>query len=110
MRSCRLFASVVTAYGLGWLGWAYWPAFRESFAGQLVAILPFSIYLFDDWGVPGLTDRHDCDWMWCKPTIFGTIFTMLVWLGLAWCASLVVARLLRGSRPGGRETIEGDER
>jgi hypothetical protein len=106
----RVFVVLLLAYGLGWLGITWWPAFRESFAGMIVAIPPFSIYLFEHWGVPGLTDRNDCDWMWCKPTIFGTIVTAAVWLGLAWCASLGVARLLRRSSASGRDTIEGEDR
>ena len=111
MRSAgRLFTILVLAYGLGWLGRASWPAFRDSVAGQIVAIPPFSIYLFEHWGVPGLTDRHDCNWMWCRPTIFGTIFTTAVWLGVAWCASLGAARLIRRARASGRETIEGEQR
>jgi hypothetical protein len=90
----RLFAAVVIAYGLGWLASIYWPAFRESLAGQIVAIPPFSIYLFEELGVPGLTNRHDCDWMWCKPTVLGAIVAAAVWLALAWCVSLGAARLL----------------
>ena len=91
----RLFAVAVTTYSVGLLGWWLWPAFRESLIGNIVAIPLFSIYLFEHLGVPGLTDRARCDWMWCKPTMFGILFTTTVWLGAAWLASLALARLSR---------------
>jgi hypothetical protein len=102
----RLFAVAVTIYGLGFLGWLLWPAFRDSFIGGIVGIPPFSIYLFEHFGVPGLTDPKNCDWMWCKPTMFGTIFIGAVWLGAAWLVSIGIAHLghSRWMRTGGRST------
>jgi hypothetical protein len=98
MSAARLFAAVVTAYGLGLLGWLLSPSFRESFIGKFVAIPPFSIYLFEHLGVPGLTDRGDCNWMWCKPTRLGIVFTTTVWLVGAWFVSVGVARLGRSAQ------------
>src|SRR5438093_10000608 len=80
----RLFAASVAAYCLGLLGWLFWPAFRASFIGKIVGIPPFSIYVLEHFGIPGLTDRDNCDWMWCKPTILGIIVTTAVWLGATW--------------------------
>jgi len=60
---------------------------------MIVAIPPFSVYLFEHLGVPGLTDPKNCDWMWCKPTSFGVIFTTAVWLIAAWLISAGIARL-----------------
>jgi hypothetical protein len=91
----RLFAAAVAAYCLGLLGWLFWPAFRASFIGKIVGIPPFSIYVLEHFGIPGLTDRNNCDWMWCKPTILGIIVTTAVWLGAAWCVSIGIAHLRR---------------
>jgi hypothetical protein len=74
------------------------PSFAGSFIGQIVAIPPFSIYIFEHFGVPGLTDRSDCNWMWCKPTTLGIVFTTAVWLVVAWFVSVGVARLSRSTR------------
>ena len=71
----RLFAAGVSTYCVGLLGWLFWPAFRESFIGKVVGIPPFSIYIVEHLGVPGLTAHQDCDWMWCRPTIFGVALT-----------------------------------
>jgi hypothetical protein len=94
----RLFAAGVTAYGLGLLAWLRWPSFGESFIGKFVGIPPFSIYVLEHFGAPGLTDRSDCNWMWCKPTRFGIVFTTTVWLVVAWFVSVGVARLSRSTR------------
>ena len=94
----RLFVAAVTTYGLGLLGWLLWPSFAESFIGGIVAIPPFSIYVFEHFGVPGLTDRRHCNWMWCKPTTLGIVFITVVWLVVAWGASAGLARLLRSRR------------
>ena len=94
----RLFAAAVTTYGLGLLGWFLWTSFADSFIGRIVAIPPFSIYIFEHFGFPGLTDRSNCNWMWCKPTAFGTVFIAVVWLVAAWCASVGIARLIRSRR------------
>lgn len=100
----RVFAACVATYCLGLLGWLSWPAFRESFIGKVVGIPPFSIYILEHLGVPGLTAHQDCDWMWCRPTIFGVALTTAVWLGVAWLGSIGIARLSRstGTRAGGR--------
>ena len=95
----RFFAVAVTTYSVGLLGWWLWPAFRESLIGKIVAIPLFSIYLFEYLGVPGLTDRSRCDWMWCSPTIFGIVFTTGVWLGAAWPIARGLAYLSRSRRP-----------
>jgi hypothetical protein len=71
----------VVIYSLGLLAWLLWPAFRESLIGKFVAIPLFSIYLFEHFGVPGLTDRASCDWMWCTPTALGVV---VVGGDLAW--------------------------
>jgi hypothetical protein len=89
-------------YCLGLVAWLFWPTFQESSIGKIVAIPPFSIYVFEHLGVPGLTDRNNCDWMWCKPTIFGIIFTTAVWLGTAWCVSIGIAHLSRSTRKQNR--------
>jgi hypothetical protein len=104
MSARRLFAAAVTVYGLGFLGWLLWPTFGESLLGQIVGIPPFSIYVLEHFGVPGLTDRRDCNWMWCKPTVLGIILTTAVWLGIAWLVALGIARLSRSLRrpPRGR--------
>jgi hypothetical protein len=104
MPARRLFAAAVTTYSLGLLGWLLWPAFRESFIGKVVGIPPFSIYVFEHLGGPGLTDRSNCDWMWCKPTMLGILFTTAVWLGAAGLVSLGIAHLRRSTRmpTGGR--------
>jgi len=67
----RVFVTIVGVYGLGLLAWLFWPAFRESLVGKLVAIPLFSIYLLEHVGVSGLTDRSRCDWMWCAGTVLG---------------------------------------
>ena len=95
MSARRFFAVAVAVYSFGFLGWLLWPAFRDSWIGAIVGIPPFSIYLFEHFGIPGLTNPKDCDWMWCKPTTFGTIFTTAVWLGVAWLGSICVAHLTR---------------
>jgi hypothetical protein len=98
----RLFAAAVAAYGAVWLAGWLWPGFGESFLGQLAAVPPFTVYLFEEMGIPGLTDRSRCDWMWCRPTILGIVVTTLVWLAAAWGASLGIVRLVRATRaPGG---------
>jgi hypothetical protein len=89
----RAFVAVVGVYALGFVAWLLWPWFRESLVGQLVAIPPFSIYVLEHFGVPGLTDRSRCDWMWCAPTVFGIVVVAIVWLGVAWLLSLGIARL-----------------
>jgi len=94
----RFFAAVVVTYGSVWLAGWIWPAFGESFLGKLVAIPPFTVYLFEELGIPGLTDRGRCDWMWCRPTILGIVITTLVWLLAAWWASLGIARLVQAAR------------
>jgi hypothetical protein len=94
----RLFAATVMTYAVGFLVWWGWPAFRESLIGKLVAIPPFSLYLLEQLGVPGLTDRSRCDWMWCQPTVVGVIVTSGVWLVAAWWASVGIARLIRSRR------------
>ena len=86
MSPRRVFAALVTTYVFGLLGWLFWPAFRDSFVGGLVGIPPFS---------PSLTDRSDCSWMWCRPTIFGVLLAIAVWLPITWLVSLVVAGVLR---------------
>ena len=101
MSARRLFAAAVTLYGLGLLGRWRWPAFRKSIIGQIVEIPPFSIYVFEHFGVPGLTDRNNCDWMWCTPTIFGIVFATAVWLGVTWLVSIGIAHLIRSRRGGG---------
>ena len=100
----RLFASAVAMYGLGLLGWWVWPAFRESLIGKIVAIPPFSIYLLEHLGIPRLTDRASCDWMWCKPTMLGIMVAAAVWLGMAWGVAAGIARVSRSrwAKPGGR--------
>jgi hypothetical protein len=95
MSAGRFFTVAVTTYGVGFLAWLLWPAFRDSLIGGIVGIPPFSVYVFEHLGVPGLTDPKDCDWMWCKPTAWGAIFTTVVWLGAAWLVSVGVARLSR---------------
>ena len=96
----RLFTAAVTTYGLGLLAWLRSPSFAESFIGGIVAIPPFSVYVFEHLGVPGLTDRSDCDWMWCKPTTLGIVFTTVVWLVVAWLVAVGVARV--AGRPRSR--------
>ena len=91
----RVFAVIVGVYGLGLLAWLLWPAFRESMVGKFVAIPLFSIYLLEHMGIPGLTDRSRCDWMWCQPTTLGIVVVAIVWLGVAWLLSLGIVRLRR---------------
>ena len=98
MSARRIFAGAVTVYGLGLLLWFRWPSFEESFVGGIVAIPPFSVYVFEHFGVPGLTDRSNCNVMWCKPTTFGIVFTTGVWLGATWLVSIGLARLIRRMR------------
>jgi hypothetical protein len=98
MSARRLFAAAVTTYGLGFLAWLLSHRFRESFIGGLVGIPPFSIYVFEHFGVPGLTDRSDCNWMWCKPTVLGIVVATVFWLGVAWLVSVGIARLIRSAR------------
>src|SRR4029450_8802077 len=104
MSARRLFAAAVTMYCPGLVAWLFWPAFQESSIGKIVGVPPFSIYVFEHLGVPGLTNRNNCDWMWCKPTMLGIIFTSAVWLGAAWLVSTGIAHLSRSTRmpTGGR--------
>jgi hypothetical protein len=97
----RLFAIAVIAYGLAWLGVWLWPKFEASPLGLIVGIPPFSIYVFEHFGVPGLTDPTKCDWMWCKPTILGIVFAAAVWLGAVWLVSASIARLTHRARRAG---------
>jgi hypothetical protein len=46
-------------------------------------------------GIPSLTDRSRCDWMWCTPTPLGIVVIAIVWLGVAWLLALGIARLRR---------------
>jgi hypothetical protein len=85
----------VVVYSLGLLAWLLWPAFRESLIGKFVAIPLFSTYLFEHFGVPGLTDRGSCDWMWCRPTALGVVVVAAIWLGVAWLVAVGIARLRR---------------
>ncbi len=85
----------MATYGVGLLAWLLWSAFQESWVGKFVAIPGFSIYLFEHLGVPGLTDRGSCDWMWCTPTALGIGVAAIVWFGLAWLVSGGIARLRR---------------
>jgi hypothetical protein len=94
----RLFTGAVTAYGAGLIVWLSWPAFQETILGKIVAIPPFSLYLFEHLGVPGLTDRSRCDWMWCRPTPLGIAVAAVVWLIVAWGVSMGLARLIRSTR------------
>jgi hypothetical protein len=91
----RLFVAAVITYGMAVLVTWFWPKLQDSLLGMIVIIPPFSVYVFEHFGVPGLTDPRNCDWMWCKPTIFGIVFTAAVWLGAAWLVSSGIARLLR---------------
>ena len=93
----RLFLAIAATYGLALLVWLLWPAFRESLIGKFVAIPVFSIYLFEHLGIPGLTERGSCDWMWCKPTALGIVLTTAVWLGVAWLVAAGISR--RRARP-----------
>jgi hypothetical protein len=93
----RLFAGFVAAYGLGLLAWLLWPAFRDSWIGSVVAIPGFSIYVLEHLGVPGLTDRRRCDWMWCTPTVLGIVVVAIVWLAVAWLVSVGIMRLRRSA-------------
>ena len=99
LRAQRPFAAIVVTYGLGLLLWWLWPAFRESLIGKLVTIPGFSIYVFEHLGVPGLTDRSRCDWMWCTPTVLGVVVVAVVWLAVAWFIAVGVTRLRRPTRP-----------
>jgi hypothetical protein len=90
--------AIVVIYGLGSAALLLWPAFRESLIGKFVAIPMFSIYLFEHLGIPGLTDRGNCDWMWCQPTVLGIVVAGIVWLAVAWLISVGIARLCRPSR------------
>jgi hypothetical protein len=103
-----LFAIVVITYGLAFLASRLWPMLQESLVGMTVGIPPFSVYVFEHFGVPGLTDPKNCDWMWCKPTTFGIVFTTGVWLGAAWLLCAGVARLLRPGRE--RSIVSSDPR
>jgi hypothetical protein len=98
MSARRLFAAVVTTYCLGLLGWLLSHRFRESFIGGVVGIPPFSIYVFEHFGLPGLTDPSNCHWMWCKPTVLGIVVATVFWLGVAWLVSVGIARLIRSAR------------
>jgi hypothetical protein len=91
--------AIVVVYSLGLMAWRLWPAFRESLIGKFVAIPLFSIYLFEHFGVPGLTDRGRCDWMWCTPTALGVVVVAAIWLGVAWLVAVGIARLRRPTRP-----------
>ena len=63
MSARRLFAAAVATYSLAFVVWLLSPTFQESSIGGFVAIPPFSVYVFEHFGVPGLTDRNNCDWM-----------------------------------------------
>jgi hypothetical protein len=91
----RIFVAIVGVYGLGLLAWWLSPAFRESMVGKFVAIPLFSVYILEHMGVPGLTDRSRCDWMWCTPTTLGIVVVAVVWVGVAWALSLGIARITR---------------
>ena len=98
-RTLRVFALIVAAYGLLALPGLFWPGYLDSPAGLLVVVPYLSIYLFHGIGIPGLLQQGGaCGWGWCAPTVFGWVFLLGLWLGVAWLLARLITRL--GGGPG----------
>lgn len=98
MKRLKIFLIILALYALLWLpGLVLGDAYLETPFG-FVAVFPFlAIYIFHMIGIPWLLQNNGaCGWGWCAPTPFGWVFLILFWLGMAYLASMALAR------PGGK--------
>lgn len=91
----RIFLCILLAYALLWApGLVLGDKYLDSAFGFIAVFPVLSVYLFHAIGVPGLLENGGaCGWGWCAPTLFGWIFILVFWLGLAYLASRGAARL-----------------
>lgn len=102
-RTARFFAAIVVLCAALLAPALFWDGYLDSPLG-VVAVMPYlSIYLFHAAGIPGLLQNGGaCGWGWCAPTLFGWIFLVAVWLGIAWLLAWALAALTAantGDRP-----------
>jgi hypothetical protein len=84
-RTLKIFIMMLAVYGLLAIP-AYWGlAFLAETSAFLVMIPYLSLHLFNKLGIPGLLEHGGrCGWGWCAPTMFGAVFVIAFWLGIAW--------------------------
>ncbi len=99
-RTLRFFVALIGLFALLVSPAFFWPGYLDSPAGLIVAVPFLSIYLFHQFGIPGLLEHNGaCGWGWCAPTPFGWVFLCAFWLLLAW---LLAGGLASLTRPVGR--------
>lgn len=99
-RTLRFFVALIGLFALLVSPAFFWPGYLDSPAGLIVAVPFLSIYLFHQFGIPGLLEHNGaCGWGWCAPTPFGWVFLCAFWLLLAWLLAWGLASL---TRPVGR--------
>ena len=99
-RTLRFFVALIGLFALLVSPALFWPGYLDSPAGLIVAVPFLSIYLFHQFGIPGLLEHNGaCGWGWCAPTPFGWVFLCAFWLLLAWLLAWGLASL---TRPAGR--------
>lgn len=99
-RTLRFFVALIGLFALLVSPAFFWPGYLDSPAGLIVAVPFLSVYLFHQFGIPGLLEHNGaCGWGWCAPTPFGWVFLCAFWLLLAWLLAWGLASL---TRPVGR--------
>lgn len=92
-RTRRIFGLLVAGYALLAMPALFWAGYMDSPAGVLFAVPYLFVYLFHGLGVPGLLQHGGaCGWGWCAPTVFGWVFLVGFWLGVAWGAGTRAGR------------------
>ena len=95
-RTLRFLAALIGLFALLVSPALFWPGYLDSPAGLIVAVPFLSIYLFHQFGIPGLLEHNGaCGWGWCAPTPFGWVFLCAFWLLLAWLLAWGLASLTR---------------
>ena len=94
-RTLRFLAALIGLFALLVSPALFWPGYLDSPAGLIVAVPFLSIYLFHQFGIPGLLEHNGaCGWGWCAPSLAGWAFLLLLWGGLAWLAARGLCSLL----------------
>lgn len=84
-RTFKILAALLPGYALLVIP-AYWgPSYLEELSSYFAMVPLFSIYIFQNIGIPGLLEHGgSCGWGWCAPTALGWVVLVLFWLGIAW--------------------------